>query len=125
MIIGLDFDGTCVEHRCPDVGPPVPGAVHFLRKLTEHGHKLILWTCRGGKEQEAAVQWFKDMDLPLFGIQENPIPQDWECSNKLYCDIFIDDKGLGTPLTGHNPADRLYVDWKEVDRMLDNKGYYQ
>ena len=27
MKIAVDFDGTCVDHRFPDVGPPAPHAV--------------------------------------------------------------------------------------------------
>ncbi len=27
MFIGLDFDGTVVDHRYPEIGEPVPGAI--------------------------------------------------------------------------------------------------
>ena len=42
MIINIDFDGTIVEHRYPDIGKNVPGAISVITQLWLEGHKLIL-----------------------------------------------------------------------------------
>ena len=43
MIIAVDFDGTIVEHRYPAIGNEQPFAIETLKKLSEEGHRLILW----------------------------------------------------------------------------------
>ena len=45
MIIGIDFDGTCVKHAFPAIGDDI-GAVPVLKELVDKGHKLILFTMR-------------------------------------------------------------------------------
>ena len=89
MIIALDFDGTCVTHEFPNVGKDI-GAVPVLKELVAKGHKLILWTMRSDREVLGAtrnefiidekgtfltdaVNWFKENDIPLYGIQKNNI----------------------------------------------------
>ncbi len=32
MYICVDFDGTIVDHRFPEIGPPVPGALDWMKK---------------------------------------------------------------------------------------------
>ena len=46
QIIGIDFDGTIVEHEYPLIGNPVPGALETMKDLIASGHKIILWTMR-------------------------------------------------------------------------------
>lgn len=61
MIIAVDFDGTIIEAGCfPNLGPALPHAFEVLKKLQEKGHQLILWTCRGGKYLDAAVEFCKE-----------------------------------------------------------------
>ena len=77
MVIAVDFDGTCVSHEFPAIGEDI-GAVAVLKELVDSGNKLILFTMRSnGKSPEEnyldeAVNWFKENDIPLFGIQKNP-----------------------------------------------------
>ena len=37
MIIGIDFDGTCVKHAFPSIGDDI-GAVPVLKELVDNGH---------------------------------------------------------------------------------------
>ena len=46
MIIAIDFDGTIVEHKYPQMGRPIPFAIETLLQLQKENHKLILWTVR-------------------------------------------------------------------------------
>ena len=42
MVIAVDFDGTIVEHKYPEIGRERPFAVDVLKMLIAERHKLIL-----------------------------------------------------------------------------------
>lgn len=117
MIIGIDFDGTCVTHDYPNVGRDI-GAAPVLKKLADAGHRLILWTMRSGEYLEEAIDWFESHDIPLFGVNENPEQRTWTDSPKAYCNLYIDDAALGVPLRVSSKEPRPYVDWNKVSTML-------
>lgn len=117
MIIGVDFDGTCVEHMYPAVGPDVPGAMDTLRKAVARGDQLILWTMRSGQSLLEAQKWFQQRGIPLFGSNRNPEQSSWTSSPKAYCQVYVDDAALGCPLK-HPKGKRPYVDWDLVRVML-------
>lgn len=151
MDICVDFDGTCVTHEFPKVGKDI-GAVPVLKKLVAKGHRLILFTMRSNCENNTgasacvpevhngnflddAVNWFKENDIPLYGIQTNPTQYEWTSSPKAYGQLYIDDAALGCPLRwdiithpdGHYAGPpvmdgRPYVDWKGVEALLIAKG---
>lgn len=135
MIIAIDFDGTCVTHDFPEVGKNI-GAAPVLKELVENGHQLILWTMRANVENNTghsdevpvihngnflddAINWFKENDIPLYGIQRNPTQDSWTTSPKAYAQIYIDDAALGCPLI-HNEIlhKRPFVDWDSVRKHL-------
>lgn len=132
MIIGIDFDGTCVTHEFPQVGSYI-GSEPVLKRLVDSGHKLILFTMRsdidtpssddenihpvGGNYLTDAVNWFKERNIPLWGINENPEQKLWTTSPKAYCNLYIDDAALGIPLI-HGHHSRPFVDWYVVLDML-------
>jgi hypothetical protein len=139
MIIAIDFDGTCVKHKFPKVGEDI-GAALVLRRLTDAGHKLILYTMRsnsregtaepdslGWKHDSAiiletdvlqdAINWFDKNHIPLWGINTNPDQNNWTKSPKAYANLYIDDASLGIPLI-KDDAGNIYVDWIEVEILL-------
>ena len=119
MYIAVDFDGTCVTHEYPKVGKDI-GAVPVLKKLTDNGHKLILNTMRSGKELAAAIKWFIDNDIPLYGANENPTQKSWTDSPKVYAHLYIDDAGIGCPLIfDHAVSSRPFVNWNAVEEYLE------
>lgn len=120
LIIGIDFDGTCVTHEYPRVGSDV-GAVPTLKALTDAGHRLILWTMRSGQYLEDARQWFADNDIPLYAANENPEQHEWTSSPKVYAQLYIDDAAFGCPLI-YEPGVRPYVDWTAVHIELARRG---
>lgn len=122
MIINIDFDGTIVEHRYPDIGKNVPGAIAVITSLWLEGHKLILWTMRGGAELEAAVAHLNEYGVPLYGINENPDQWSWTESPKAYAHMTIDDSALGCPLRPSMNSSRPMVDWEEVQKQLVKLG---
>ena len=118
MIIAIDFDGTCVTHEYPAVGQDI-GAVPVLKKLVSCGHKLVLNTMRSGQTEQDAVKWFRDNDLPLYGVNKHPTQHTWTSSPKVYANLYIDDAALGIPLK-YDPSISMksYVDWDAVERLL-------
>ena len=125
MIIGIDFDGTCVKHEFPKVGGYI-GAEPVIEALIDAGHQLILFTMRSDNQEhpdvlQDAVNWFAERSFPLFGINENPQQKEWTESPKPYCHHYIDDASIGVPLI-KPPGERPYVDWVEVAKILCKRG---
>jgi hypothetical protein len=121
LYICVDFDGTCTTHDYPRVGLDI-GAIPVLKRLTDEGHKLIIFTMRSGATLDDATKWFLDNQIPLFGVNRNPT-QVWTKSPKAYGHIYIDDAALGCPLT-FDPklSDRPFVNWSMVEMMLEQMG---
>jgi hypothetical protein len=117
LIVGVDFDGTIVEHKYPEIGPAVPGAIETLREVQEIGADLILWTMRSGPELAAAVAWLDANGIKLFGVNRNP-ETDWSDSPKAYCHVYVDDAALGCPLRKATTTQRPMVDWQAVRPVL-------
>ncbi len=122
LVIAIDFDGTCVTHEYPYMGSDI-GAVPVLKELTDAGYHLVLNTMRSGKTEKEAVKWFKDNDIPLYGVNKNPDQKSWTSSPKVYADLYIDDSALGVPLTSSPTSTRPYVDWTRVREWLVTEGY--
>jgi hypothetical protein len=138
MTINIDFDGTVVTHDFPNVGKSI-GAERVLKRLTDAGHQLILFTMRAnrdkkkdpvdpiikdvtGKFLDDAVNWFKKNDIPLYGINTNPTQINWTTSPKSYAELMIDDSALGCPLKYDlSLSERPFVDWEKVEQLLIEK----
>lgn len=121
MVFCIDFDGTCTTHDYPRIGKDI-GAIPALKALVESGHKLILYTMRDSVQLDEAVNWFKENEITLYGIQINPTQIHWTSSNKCFANIYIDDAALGCPIL-ENPelSDRPFVDWLKVEEMLKDR----
>ena len=123
-IFAVDFDGTCVMHDYPEVGADVPGAVETLKWLADQGGKIILWTMRSDKPEVPvltdAVTWFKDRDIPLYGINTCPGQKGWTDSPKAYAHVYIDDAALGAPLISDPElCDRPFIYWAQVRLWIE------
>lgn len=122
--IVLDFDGTVVKHRYPAVGEDI-GATPVLERLVKNGHKLLLNTmrsrnCEGVDTLQPAIDWFASRDIPLYGVNENPMQKEWTASPKVYGNIYIDDSAIGAPLKSDvgpitdSFSSAPYIDWGVV-----------
>jgi hydroxymethylpyrimidine pyrophosphatase-like HAD family hydrolase len=130
IVIAVDFDGTCVTHEYPQVGQDI-GAIPVLKKLVENEHQLILNTMRSGRELGDAIDWFKENGIELYGVGYNPTQARWTTSNKCYAELYIDDAGLGAPLSimktknddgDEVPYGRSFINWNVVEEYLTNMG---
>lgn len=137
----IDFDNTCLAGDFPDVHTDI-GAVPVLKRLVKEGHNLILWTCRSDNEDKEvtdngldivpisgyflteAVNWFKDNDIPLYGIQRHPLQDSFTSSPKAFGDLTIDDTTLGAPVMYDlSISKKPFIDWDKAKQMLIERGY--
>lgn len=98
MTIAVDFDGTIVENRYPDIGREIPFAVQTLKMLMREGHQLILWTVRNGRLLDEAVQWCTEHGLEFYSVNKNFDEEELDTARysvKLRADLFIDDRNVG------------------------------
>ncbi|SET11730.1 BT0820 family HAD-type phosphatase [Prevotella sp. kh1p2] len=118
MIIAVDFDGTIVEHRYPEIGEEVPFATDTLRMLIKEHHRLILWSVREGQLLEDAVNWCKKRGVEFYAVNkdypEEMVEYNNHFSRKIKADIFIDDRNLGG-----------LPDWGQIYHMIHDHVSYR
>ncbi len=107
--IAVDFDGTIVEHRYPEIGEIQPLAFEVLRELQEKGHKLILWTVRDGIDLEAAVDFCLDHGIIFHAVNESYPNEEFNkyISRKIDAEVFIDDRNIGG-----------FLGWEKIRKIL-------
>ena len=118
MTIAVDFDGTIVEHRYPEIGNEVPFAIDTLKMLSREGHRLILWSVREGHLLDEAVAWCRERGLEFYAVNKD-FPEETRqhdhFSRKLKVDLFIDDRNVGG-----------LPDWGLIYQMItERKSYHQ
>ena len=125
MIIGIDFDGTIVDHRFPEIGAPVPGAIEAMKMFNYMGAKIILWTMRDENFLKDACNYLDSHGVKIYGANLNPQQSSWTNSPKAYANIYIDDMAFGCPLIRLEGFARPCVDWgivrPGVEKMLIGK----
>ena len=119
MKIAVDFDGTIVEHRYPEIGRELPFATQTLRQLIKDRHQLILWTVREGHLLDEAVEWCRERGVEFWAINkdfpEEDTTKNQVFSRKIKADVFIDDCMVGG-----------LPDWGEIYQMIsEHKSYRQ
>ena len=112
MTIAVDFDGTIVEHRYPEIGEERPFATDTLKMLIQDRHKLILWTVREGKLLDEAVEWCRQRGVEFYAINRE-YPEETPHNNQHFSrklaavDMWIDDRNVGG-----------LPDWGTIYRMV-------
>ena len=117
MTIAVDFDGTIVEHRYPEIGREIPFAIDTLKMLAKQGHRLILWTVREGKLLDEAVEWCRQRGLEFYAVNKDYPEEQREDSNfsrKLKVEMWIDDRNVGG-----------LPDWGIIYKMITEKKSYR
>ena len=99
MTIAVDFDGTIVTHKYPEIGEERPFAIETLKMLQKEHHKLILWSVREGDLLEEAVNWCRARGLEFYAVNKDYPEEQPENNNhfsrKLKADMWIDDRNIG------------------------------
>ena len=96
-IIAVDFDGTLVEDRFPEIGEPIEFVWNELRRAQLQGAKIILWTSRDNDRLKAAVEFCTARGVHFDAINDNLD----ECkvmfnnnTRKVYANEYWDDKAV-------------------------------
>lgn len=97
MKIAVDFDGTIVEHKYPEIGKEQLFAFETLKQLINQKHQVILWTYRAGKELDEAVEFCRENGVEFFAVNKNYPEEhyDGSISRKIDADVYIDDRNIG------------------------------
>ena len=107
MIYAIDFDGTLCTDEYPKIGAPRYEVIAFARAAKRAGDRLILWTCREGKELAAAVEWCSKLGLTFDAVNDNlsdNISRHGNNCRKVYADQYIDDRSLEIDLLDYMKA---------------------
>ena len=107
MIIAVDFDGTIVEHKFPNIGSEMPRAIRTLQDLSLGGHKIIIWTCRSGEYICDMLKWLGEHNFVPDAVNANLLPVPGFAVPKILADMYIDDRNLGG-----------FPGWDEVKKQL-------
>ena len=95
-VIAVDFDGTLVKHAFPEIGETNYRVVAWVKKRQKLGDRIILCTCRDGKELQEAVDHCEFLNIKLDAVNEN-IPELMNrgfAKRKVCADIYLDDKAM-------------------------------
>ncbi len=120
LTIAVDFDGTIVENRFPEIGKPILFAFESLKKLQEEGHRIILWTYRHGERLEEAVSFCEEMGLSFYAVNKSYPEENHDdtISRKILADIFIDDRNIG----GLKAWGEIYQQLSKSEEPVQKKG---
>lgn len=117
MVIAVDFDGTIVEHRYPEIGKEIPFAIATLKRLQAERHLLILWSVREGELLDEAVDFCRKRGLEFYAVNSNMPEEEADMSalrsRKVSADMYIDDRNLGG-----------LPDWGVIYEMVHNRWSY-
>ena len=96
-IIAVDFDGTLVEDKFPEIGAPREFVWELLKKAQSRGIKIILWTSRDNERLKDAVEYCVSRGLHFDAINDNLD----ECkvlfnnnTRKVFANEYWDDKAI-------------------------------
>ncbi|HOU99117.1 MAG TPA: HAD hydrolase family protein [Bacteroidales bacterium] len=112
MKIAVDFDGTIVENKYPEIGEEKLFAFETLKQLQKRGHQIILWTYRTGRELDEAVNFCKAHGVEFYAVNNN-YPEEKPSDGlprKINADIYIDDRNLGG-----------FIEWGKVWQILTDE----
>ena len=113
-ILAVDFDGTLVENKFPEIGEIRETMWQAVRAYQSAGWRIILWTCRTDEMLQAAVDFCAEHGLVPDEVNRN-IPEVIAVyggdTRKVFADMYIDDrnaalfspKGKFAPFNGFAP----------------------
>jgi hypothetical protein len=109
MIIAVDFDGTIVESKYPEIGKEKPFAIQALTHLQQEGNRIILFTSREGELLDEAIAFCHERGLDFYAVNSNDPPEAMfpRHTAKVIADVYIDDRNLGG-----------IPDWNEIYEMI-------
>lgn len=120
-IVAIDFDGTLVEDKFPEIGEPNMGMFSLVKALQAQGVRVILWTSRDGKNLIDAVSYCHQKGIVFDAINTN-IPEVIALYNndtrKVFADLYIDDKAIPVEQDFLYWCHRLDVNHKDLNIVI-------
>jgi hypothetical protein len=93
MIFAVDFDGTIVKHKYPEIGELLPKAKETLTALHKAGHKIIIWTCRYlQSDLTNMTNFLKANHIPYDTVNTSIAGIGFVPEPKVYADVYLDDR---------------------------------
>ena len=89
LVIAVDIDGTITKESCWNreqvlKATPNRKLIEMINDLYCKGYAIILYTCRGDSVIPATRCWLKENHVKYHALN----------NNKLWADIYLDDKGI-------------------------------
>lgn len=98
VVIAVDFDGTLFKDKYPLVGEPIYPVINYIKRAKEEGNKIILWTCRQGRDLAVALEACNQIGLTFDAVNcilnERIERHNGNNSRKVGADLYIDDKAV-------------------------------
>ncbi len=138
MIIIVDFDGTCVENKFPELGASLPGAVETISDLLSAGHEIVIWTCRNERMLPGWQMWdtgiHDGLAVVRYWIEENfgghpnrgrlflnentptAVSNLGTDTRKVWGSVYIDDKNFGG-FPGWDKVREVYLSGKPYEQI--------
>lgn len=120
-IMAIDFDGTLVEDKFPEIGKPNEFMFRTVKALQANGVRVVLWTCRDGKNLIDAIAFCYNKGIVFDAINTN-IPEVIEFyqndTRKVFADLYIDDKAIPHLQDPVYWTDRLGIDINDFVKTL-------
>lgn len=79
---------------------------------------------RSGEYLQDAVNWFQEREIKIWAVNQNPEQKSWTQSPKAYAPVYIDDAAIGCPLKFSSDGNRPFADWVEIEKLLEEIGYF-
>lgn len=98
-VFAIDFDGTIVVDKYPNIGEPIPEAIETIIEVKKLGHKIIIWSCRVEPQLSEMRNFLLINEIPFDHINENcpiKIAHYQNDTRKIGADYYIDDKMVGS-----------------------------
>ena len=94
FIIAVDFDGTLVENKFPDIGEIRTEMWNAIAKSKEDGAKVILYTCRTGELLDDAVAFCHSNGMSFDAINDNidEVKAVGWYARKVFANVYLDDR---------------------------------
>lgn len=114
MIYFVDFDGTICPGGSTDYGVPSKDCIEVLTRIKQCNNQIFIYSCRANDkcvyDKEACIE-----DMVEY-LEKHQIPYDGIVHDKPFCNYFIDDRNVGTPLDKEGN-----VDWAKLKPFIDKE----
>lgn len=126
-VIAVDFDGCLCTSKWPEIGRENRKAINELIRRKAEGDKIILWTCREGKQLREAVLWCMNRGLKFDAINEN-LPDNKEKfgndSRKVFAHEYWDDKAVFVSAQRKPEGRNVHILKKIIHRILERISHF-